>query len=345
MSETSASEPLAAPRPRRRIPSELGTFLALVGVYALFVALCQMKGEPAFRSFGNFKGIMTHTVIVGIGALGMTFVIISGNIDLSAGSVIALVTCVTGYSLRRWGGGSAEILFPLAAAGLGMLAGALAGAVNGILVSLLGLVSFIATLGMMLMARGAANLLGSNQTIVTPGNWLKKLMYIEPGRIGDSLAWLVFAPGVWLMLLLLAVVHIVLRYTVFGRHVYAVGSNEATARLCGVNVRRVKILVFALSGLLLGIAGVMLYGSLAVGDPTSAVGMELDIIAAVVIGGASLNGGKGSAVGALFGALIMSVLRNGSTMMGWDNSIQSIIVGVVIVGATYLDRLKERRRQ
>jgi len=344
MPETNAAEPTTAPRKRWRFPSELGTFLALIGVYLLFLALCAMKGEPAFASFDNLRGVMTHTVIVGIGALGMTFVIISGNIDLSAGSVIALVTCVTGYTLHRWGGEAPGVLFPIAAACLGMLAGMLAGIVNGFLVSVLGLVSFIATLGMMQMARGAANLIGDNQTIVTPENWLEKLMYIQPSRISPSLGWLVFAPGVWLLLVLLVLVHIVLRYTVFGRYVYAVGSNEDTARLCGVNVARVKILVFALSGLLLGIAGVMLYGSLAVGDPTSAVGMELDIIAAVVIGGASLSGGKGSAIGAIFGALIMSVLRNGSTMMSWDNAIQNIMVGFVIVGASYLDRLKERRR-
>ena len=336
---------ISPPHRRWRFPSELGTFLALVGVYLLFVLLCLQKGEAAFASFGNLKGIMTHTVIVGIGALGMTLVIISGNIDLSAGSVIALVTCVTGYSLQRWGGSEPGIYLPILAAFLGVLAGGACGLVNGLLVSRLRLIPFIATLGMMQIARGMAKWLGDNQTIVTPDNWLEKLMYMEPGRISKSLVWTTFAPGVWLLVLLLVGVHILLRYTVFGRHVYAIGSNEATARLCGVNVPRVKTMVFALSGLFLGVAGLMLYGRLAVGDPTSAVGMELDIIAAVVIGGGSLNGGQGSAIGAILGALIMSVLRNGSTMMGWENYVQDIMVGVVIVGATYLDRLKERRRQ
>jgi ribose transport system permease protein len=207
------------------------------------------------------------------------------------------------------------------------------------------LVPFIATLGTMLIIRGSGNIIGDDQTIVTPGNWLQKLMYIDPGRISPGLGKLVFAPGVWLLVGLLVASHVLLRYTVFGRHVYAVGSNEDTARLCGVNVRLVKTLVFGLNGLFLGIAGAMLYGSLAVGDPTSAVGMELDIIAAVVIGGASLSGGRGSVIGAIFGALIMSVLRNGSTMMGWRNSSQSIMVGAVLIGASYLDQLKERRRQ
>jgi ribose transport system permease protein len=345
MPETDPTTAVAQSHPRRRFPSEIGTLLALFGVYVLFVVLCGAKGESAFRSFGNFKGILTHTVIVGIGALGMTLVIISGNIDLSAGSVIALVTCVTGFSLKRWGGAEPGLIFPVIAAGLGILAGTLCGAVNGVLVSRLRLIPFIATLGMMQIARGLAKWIGSNQTIVTPDNWLEKLMYMEPGRVSPALAWTLFAPGVWLLLLLLICVHVVLRYTVFGRHVYAIGSNEDTARLCGVNVALTKTLVFAISGFFLGIAGLMLYGRLAVGDPTSAVGMELDIIAAVVIGGGSLNGGQGSAIGAILGALIMSVLRNGSTMMGWENYVQDIIVGAVIVGATYLDRLKERHRQ
>lgn len=327
-----------------RFPAELGTFLTLLGVYLLFVLLCRYQGEPAFATFGNLKGIMGHTVIVGIGALGMTLIIISGSIDLSAGSVIALVTCVMGVVLRGWGGTDPGLLLPLLAALGGILAGGLCGLANGVLVSRLRLIPFIATLGMMQVARGVAKWLGGNQTINTPHNWFQKMMYLEPGRISPSLRWLVFSPGVWLTVLLLVVVHVLLRYTVFGRHVYAIGSNEDTARLCGVNVPRTKTLVFVLGGLLLGVAGSMQYAMVAVGDPTGAFGMELDIIAAVVIGGGSLNGGQGSAIGAILGALIMSVLRNGSTMMGWENYVQDIIVGLVIVGATYLDRLKERRR-
>jgi ribose transport system permease protein len=236
------------------------------------------------------------------------------------------------------------LYLPVLAVALGLLAGAVSGFFNGFLVSVMGLVPFIATLGTMLIIRGTGNLIGNDQTIVTPENWLEKLMYNNPGRISPALGNIVFAPGVWFLLLLMVGSHILLRYTVFGRHVYAVGSNEGTARLCGVNVRLVKTLVFALNGLFLGISGAMLYAMLAVGDPTSAVGMELDIIAAVVIGGASLSGGRGSVIGAVFGALIMSVLRSGSTMMGWRNSIQNIMVGAVLIGASYLDQLKERRR-
>jgi ribose/xylose/arabinose/galactoside ABC-type transport system permease subunit len=139
-------------------------------------------------------------------------------------------------------------------------------------------------------------------------------------------------------------VHVLLRVTVFGRHVFAVGSNPATARLCGVGVGRVTTLTFALGGMFAGMAGVMQFANLTVGDPTAAVGMELDIIAAVVIGGGSLSGGEGSAVGTVIGAVLMTILRNGCNMMGWENYVQNVIVGVVIIGAVAIDGIKHRLR-
>ena len=135
---------------------------------------------------------------------------------------------------------------------------------------------------------------------------------------------------------------VLLKYTVFGRHIFAVGSNESTARLCGIRTSQVKVLVYAVSGLFCGLSGVMEFSRLTVGDPTVAVGLELDIIAAVVIGGGSLNGGQGSILGSMIGVFIMSFLRNGCTMMGWPNYIQEIIIGVIIVVAVTLDRLRHR---
>jgi ribose transport system permease protein len=156
-------------------------------------------------------------------------------------------------------------------------------------------------------------------------------------------AWLLMAPGVSIVILLAVVMAVVLRYTVFGRHVFAIGSNESTARLCGIRTNRAKILIYGISGLFCGLAGVMEFSRLTVGDPTVAVGLELDIIAAVVIGGGSLSGGEGSILGSMIGVLIMSFLRNGCTMMGWPNYIQEIIIGVIIVVAVTLDRLRHRR--
>ena len=209
--------------------------------------------------------------------------------------------------------------------------------INGRLVTKLRLVPFIVTMGMMGIARGAAKWIAGNQKIDAPMTWVNELMAKSP-----TPSWLLIAPGVWLVIIFALVMAVVLRYTVFGRHVFAVGSNEATARLCGIRTNRTKVLVYAAAGLFCGLSGVMEFSRLTVGDPTVAVGLELDIIAAVVIGGGSLNGGEGSILGTMIGVLIMSFLRNGCTMMGWPNYIQEIIIGVIIVVAVTLDRLRHR---
>jgi ribose transport system permease protein len=150
--------------------------------------------------------------------------------------------------------------------------------------------------------------------------------------------------GVWVAIALAAATSLLLRRTVFGRHVFAVGSNEAAARLCGVRTVSVKVLVFALAGCFFGLSGIFQLSRLRLGDPTVAVGLELDIIAAVIIGGASLNGGSGTILGSIIGALIMSVLRNGSQQMGWPNYFQEIIIGLVIIVAVFLDRFRRGSR-
>ena len=315
----------------------LGPILGLALVFALFCLLCHLREAP-FCSFYNLKTIVTQTVIVGIGALGMTLVIISAGIDLSVGSLIALTTVVTALVLK--GAGAADgigIWLPVVAALAGIGVAALCGLVTGLIIARLRIVSFIATLGMMQVARGIAKWLGREQTVVPPENWLNNLMLVDPEP-----PWLVLAPGVWLMLFLLIMLHVVLKYAVFGRYVYAIGSNEATARLCGINVGLYRVLIFVAAAAFTGVAGVMQYANLTVGDPTAAAGMELDIIAAVVIGGGSLSGGEGTAVGTLVGALIMAVLRNGCNMLGVPNYVQNIIIGAVIIGAVALDNLKHR---
>jgi ribose transport system permease protein len=152
-----------------------------------------------------------------------------------------------------------------------------------------------------------------------------------------------FRSGVWVMILLAAGTAAVLRYTRLGRHAFAIGSNELTARLCGVPVERVKVFVYALGAAFAGLAGVMQFSRLTVGDPTVAVGLELDVIAAVVIGGGSLSGGEGSVLGTVIGALIMIVIRSGCSHMGLPNWVQEIVTGLIIVAAVALDRLRQRR--
>jgi ribose transport system permease protein len=156
-------------------------------------------------------------------------------------------------------------------------------------------------------------------------------------------AWLVLSPGVWLLFVLAALAGLVLARTVFGVHALAVGSSEATARLCGIRVERVKLIIYALSGLCAGIAGNLQLARLTVGDPTTALGKELDVIAAVVIGGGSLAGGSGSILGSLVGAFLMTFLANGCTLLGVPNYVQEMLVGAIIVVAVAVDQLRHKR--
>ncbi len=305
-----------------------GPFIGLLLVIALFSLVPEVQGR--FLRFANFKSVATQSVIVALGALGMTLIIISGGIDLSAASNIALSSVIAAYAVNAG-------LAPPVAVALGVLTGGLVGLANGALVTRLRLVPFIVTLGMMGIARGAAKWIAGNQKIDAPMTWINELMAKTPHP-----PWLLLAPGVWIVIVLAVVLAVLLRSSVFGRHVFAVGSNEATARLCGVRTDRVKVLVYALAGLFCGLSGVMEFSRLTVGDPTVAVGLELDIIAAVVIGGGSLSGGEGSILGTMVGVLIMSFLRNGCTMMGWPNYIQEIIIGAIIVVAVALDRLRHK---
>jgi len=313
----------------RALINLLAPFLGLILVLVIFSSIPDVQSR--FLRAANLKSVATQSVIVALGALGMTLIIISGGIDLSAASNIALSSVVTAYAINAG-------LPPLLAIVLGMATGGLVGFINGSLITGLRLVPFIITLGMMGIARGVAKWMAGNQKIDAPLTWVNELMAKSPQP-----SWLLLAPGVWLMIFLAVATAVLLRYTVFGRHVFAIGSNEATARLCGVRTKRAKIIIYTLAGLFCGLSGVMEFSRLTVGDPTVAVGLELDIIAAVVIGGGSLSGGEGSILGSMIGVFIMSFLRNGCTMMGWPNYIQEIIIGVIIVAAVSLDQIRHRR--
>lgn len=221
--------------------------------------------------------------------------------------------------------------------------GALCGLINGALVSYLRLVPFIVTLGTMQLYLGLAKIAAS-ETTVRPDNgtqvpyWFGDLLSVRPQAL-----WLGIPSGIWLTLLLAGLLAAVLHYTVFGRYVFALGSNEATARLCGINVHWNKIAIYTLSGLFVGIAGLYQFSRLTVGNPTSGSGLELKVIASVVIGGGSLNGGRGTVIGTLTGALIMSVITSGCTALGLTNPIQDMILGVIIVVAVTVDQLRQRK--
>jgi ribose transport system permease protein len=312
-----------------RLGNVLGPALGLLAVLVLFAAA---TGAPErYLSAANFRVVLAQTVIVGLGAIGMTLIMVSAGIDLSVGASIALTSVVTALALRA---GSA----PSAALALGVATGGAVGLVNGAAITGLRIVPFIATLGMLGVARGAAKYFAAQQTVNPPSTWINELAVTFPSR-----PWMLVAPGVWITILLAAAMTLVLTRTVFGRRAFALGSNEAAARACGIHTTRLKLAIYAVAGLFFGLAGVMQMSRLRQGDPTVAVGVELDVIAAVVIGGGSLNGGVGSVPGAMVGALIMSFLRNGCQQMGWPNYVQEIIIGVVIVLAVAADRYRASR--
>jgi len=309
--------------------ARLGPFIGLILVIAMFALLTESPAR--YLSPFNLRIVLAQTVIVALGAIGMTMIIISRGIDLSVGSVIALSSVVTALMLRAG-------YPPVTAVFAGVLVGGIVGLVNSLVITWLRVAPFIATLGMLGIARGVAKWIAGQQTVNVPQTWANELAVTFP-----TPSWLLLAPGVWVAVLLAILTAVVLRNTVFGRRVFALGSNEAAARACGIPVQRLKLWIYSLAGLYFGLAGVTQMSRLRQGDPTVAVGAELDIIAAVVIGGGSLSGGEGSILGSMIGALIMAFLRNGCQQMGWPNYIQEIIIGGIIVIAVAIDRFRHSR--
>ncbi|HTQ39088.1 MAG TPA: ABC transporter permease [Pirellulales bacterium] len=224
---------------------------------------------------------------------------------------------------------------------MGIGCGMLCGLLNGLLIVVLRLVPFIATLGTMTIYLGLAKL-AADETTVRPmptqiPAWLDELSHIRPNP-----AWLQVSKVVWLALILAAIMACVLRYTVFGRYVFALGSNESTARLCGINVPLVKIAVYTIAGMLVGIAAICFFVPMSSGNPTSGTGLELKFIAAVVIGGGSLSGGRGTVLGMLAGTAIMGVIASGCTLLDLRNPVQDIILGMIIIAAVTIDQLRHR---
>jgi ribose/xylose/arabinose/galactoside ABC-type transport system permease subunit len=313
---------------RRALVTVVGPLLGLIGIFVFFYALIRgHTGLNLFASRGNLQTIALQSAIVGMAGLGMTMIILSGGIDLSTGSTVALTSVTVAALMKAWGWSAVP-----AACGA-VCVGALCGLMNGALVTQLKVPPFIVTLGTMLIFRAEAKRVAEERTITPEPSMLDSLL-----DVGS-----VLPAGVWLLAILALLVAFVLHYTRFGRHLYATGSNEAAARLCGVPVTRIKILVYTLGGVFAGLAGLLQYSRLAMGDPTAAPGLELDAITAVVIGGGSLAGGEGTVVGTLIGALYMPTIRNGCSIMGWRTLNSEEVSGVIIVIAVALDRLRHRR--
>lgn len=442
---TSTARAVAAARYLRSV---LGPLLALAVVVVFFSVTDYFWSQGQFASARNARSVAVQTSVVAVAALGMTAIVISGGIDLSAGAALALAATTLAWGLREdvgmlvtYGGSYAgvsrsleqaqsqladarktdeaeeisswegrvlrrrEFLLRIArhklelierqertaaeadrarlardaqrmreriahveddsfvvkaddawregvpnspssaplAVTIAIATGLLAGLVNGALISALRVVPFIVTLGTMTVFLGLGNLLSGNVPIrpsdadqIPP--WLPALL-----SNAESRAWYGFPIGVWLVFLFAGALALVLKYTVFGRHLFALGSSEATARLCGINVPGTKIAIYVLGGLFIGVAGVYQFSRLTTGNPMAGVGMELKVIAAVIIGGASLSGGRGTVLGTLAGAAMMAVIESGCTQHGITDAVQRIILGAIIIGAVVLDQVQQRR--
>jgi len=314
------------------LSGKLGPIFALALVTAIFAAW-----EPGrFLSPINIGNIISQTVVIAVGAVGMTFIIVSGGIDLSAGSLIALSGVFATMAML-----SAESIVVGLLAGL--FTGAACGMINGLVITKGKLPPFIVTLGMLEILRGTA----LQVTLGLPvergiPEWFNKISNaaLRVPLTGETT---IVIPYLLFILIPVALAAgFLLRYTVFGVQVYAVGSNEQTARLCGVNVERVKIWVYTLGGIAMGLAGILQASRLRSGQPTTAVGLELDIIAAVVVGGGSLMGGEGTIFGSVVGAFIIRILRNGCVIVGISPHVQRIIIGLIIIAAVFADQLRRR---
>ncbi len=302
---------------------QFGTVLGLLALSAVLWAL-----TPHFLTVPNLLNVAQQTSINAIIAVGMTFVIISGGIDLSVGSIVALSGVALGAALQD--GQALPVALVMA---LG--AGVTCGLVNGAIVSWGGLPPFIVTLGMMSIARGAALLFTEGRPVSGFDAGFRSL---ATGHVGP-----VPAPVV-ATIVVYSIAHVVLTRTTFGRYVYAIGGNEEATRLAGVPVRLHKTMIYAVSGLVSGIAAVILTARLNSAQPIAGMMYELDAIAATVIGGTSLMGGQGSLAGTLVGALIMGVLRNGLNLLGVSSFLQQIVIGAVIIGAVLVDTVLKRQR-
>ncbi len=301
-------------------------FFPLIGLVAVSIVMALTTEN--FLSSDNFLNIARQVSINAIIAVGMTCVILSGGIDLSVGSVMALSgTLMAGMMVAG--------VPPSAAIALGLGAGLAVGLFNGFFVAYAGMPPIIVTLATMGIARG----LGLIYTGGYPIDGLPEAFAFF-GR-GNVLG---IQTPVVIMLLVFALAYLLLDHTPIGRYIYAIGGNEEAARLSGVRVSRYKLLTYALSGLMCSIAGLVLSSRLMSGQPNSGIGFEMDAIAAVVMGGTSITGGRGSIVGTLIGALMLGVLNNGLNMMGVSPYVQNIIKGLIILFAIYISRERRKRR-
>jgi len=303
--------------------NKYGIFIILL-ILMLFMTIM----IPGFLSTRNIFNIMRQMSIKGLLALGVTLIIITGGIDLSSGAVVAFASVVTASFAQP---GDSFLLAII----VGLGAGALAGLINGTIISKAKIPPFIATLGMMQAARGVALLYSGGRPI---GNLSEAFEFIGGGDIlGLPVPIIIFS-------LLIIITHLILSQTKLGKSIYAIGGNEEAAYICGINVPRVKLIIYTYAGLLAGLGAIILTSRISSGQPTAGLTYEMDAIAGTVIGGTSLSGGIGSIGGTVVGVMIIGVLNNGLDLMNVSSYWQQILKGVIIVTAIIIDVWKRKRQ-
>ncbi|MFA1625789.1 ABC transporter permease [Rhizobium mongolense] len=336
MTNATSQSALPATRPRRRVPAELSILLILVGISLTFEILGWiLQGQSFLANTQRLSIMILQVSVVGIIAIGVTQVIISGGIDLSSGSIVG-ATAMISMSLAQVGTydravyphlTDLPVILPVA---VGLVVGLLCGMINGLLIAYTKIPPFIATLGMMVTARGFAKWYTKGQPISFPTDSFAAL--------GKGLA------PIFIFLAVAAILHIVLRYTRYGKFTYAVGANPQAARVSGINVERHTVKIYAVAGLLSGLAGIVV----AARGLTAQAGMgsmyELDAIAMAVIGGVSLSGGRGSVIGTMIGMVIFGVIISGFTFLRLDAYYQEMLKGAIIVAAVVADVYRQRKR-
>jgi inositol transport system permease protein len=329
MAQSQRTEPAASVAAGLRRIAHSAIRSPVVGIALAYLALVVafFIATPRFLTTSNMSVVVGQTSAVTIAAFAMTMVILSGGIDLSVGAVLALVSVIVGSMLRS---GYPLVVVILA----GLAAGAVTGLVNGFVTVRWQVQPFLVTLGMLSVARGAAQLIAGGTTIAILDDRFTNLFAGDIGGIPVSALWTV---------LFLAVSLVLVRYTMLGRRLYAIGGNEQAAVQAGIRVGRVKVVVYVLSGLFAAVASLVASARLSAGLPGSGVGFELDVIAAVVLGGTGFRGEGGSVVGTLFGALIIGTVGNGLTQLGVDPFVQQIVKGGIILSAIVLESVRSRR--
>lgn len=322
-----AGMPRFTPAGLRRQLQQILAFASLI-VLVIFFSIANNN----FLVWSNIVGVLLSTAVIGILALGTTFVIISGGIELSLGTGMTLCAVMTAVFIVNLGWP-----MPIGVVG-GILFGGLVGLVNGFNVAILKIPPFIATLAMMLVAQGLALVISGTAPI-----YFTDIEGFRSISNGTGIPGVLIPNAVLILFALTIVGTIILRKGILGRYTFAIGSNEEAAGISGINLTKWKIIIYSLSGLFMGVAGVVIAARLNSAQPAQGVGYELQAIAAVVIGGTSLQGGKGSIIGTLIGALIMATVENGLRIMSIPQEWQTVIVGLVILLAVYTDILRRRR--